>query len=190
MATVGLTPMHKVVQVMTGVAGSPYYVTGYFDAAVGTAQQAADAWRLFLNGGTSTYAAPLILSPITDVPLVDPVTGNVTAIQTVTVAGVTMIGAGDPLPPAVSLLVRWRTGQYIGGREIRGRTNIPRMQETDSTAGAPTSTLISTWGTRITTLLGGSTAHHVVWSKKNGAWAQTVTGPVWNQWASLRSRRD
>jgi hypothetical protein len=189
-ATVGLTPMHKVVQVMTGVAGSPYYVTGYFDSAVGTAQQAADAWRNFLSAGVSTYAAPLILSPITDVPLVDPATGDVTTIATVSVAGVTMTGAGDPLPPATSLLVRWRTGQYLDGREIRGRTNIPRLTETDNTAGVPSATTISTWAARIATMLALSTAHHVVWSKKNGAWATTVTGPVWNQWASLRSRRD
>jgi hypothetical protein len=182
--------MWKVTQVATGVAGSPYYLTGYFDGYGGTAQNAADAWRAMLSGGVSTYTAPLIFQPIIEVQQVDPTNGNLIATSIVSVLGQTFTGAGDPLPPATSLLLRWRTGAYVGGREIRGRTNIPRQAETDSTLGVPTTTLLATWQARQTALLATANAKHVVWSPKNGVWAQTVGASPWSQWAVLRSRRD
>ena len=182
--------MYKVTQVATGVAGAPYYLTGYFDTTTGTAQQAADRWRALLSAGVSTYAAPLVLNAITEVPTIDPTNGNLTGLSTVAVAAVTMTGAGEPLPAATSLLLRWRTGVYIGGREIRGRTNIPRMTEPDSTAGVPNAALISAWQTRQNTLLGSPSPSHVIWSPKNHLWAYTTAGSPWSQWAVLRSRRD
>src|SRR3990172_6405745 len=118
---IGTGVMYKVVQVATGVAGSPYYITGYFDLLQGTAQAAADSWRAMISGGVSTYTAPLIFDPITEVQKVLATTGDLVGLVSVSVAAQTFTGAGDPLPPATSLLLRWRTGEYVGGREIRGR---------------------------------------------------------------------
>jgi hypothetical protein len=189
MAT-GTTPMYKVVQIATGVAGAPYYITGYFDQTAGTAQQAADAWRAFLAPASTGYRTGLVFSAQTEVGIVDPVSGDLTGLDTVTVASMSMIGGTDPLPAATSLLIRWRTGAYVAGKEIRGRTNIPGMLESLSTSGLPDSTLVSAWQTRQTALIGAANAQHVVWSKKNGLWANSTAGSPWSQWAVLRSRRD
>lgn len=182
--------MYRVTQVATGVAGSPYYLTGHFVASVGTAQQAADAWRALLSGGVATYIAPMVFSAITDVETVDPATGNTTSITAVTVAAVTFTNADQPLPAATSLLLRWRTGTFIAGREIRGRTNIPRLGELDSTLGVPNSTLTTAWNARIVTLLASAVAELCIYSRAQGAWYSVETGSVWAEWAVLRSRRD
>lgn len=184
------TTMYKVTQVATGVAGAPYYLSAYFGASAGTAQAAASAWRAFLSMGPSTYSAGLVFNAITDVQEVDPVTGDLTGLATVTVAAQTFTGAGEPLPAATSGLMRWRTQEYIGGRELRGRTNIPRLAENDSTNGVPAPTLVTDWNARAATLLGAAGVLHAVWSPKNGVWAETVAATMWGQWAVLRSRRD
>jgi hypothetical protein len=188
--TTGTTTMARVTQIATGVAGSPYYLTGYFDFLTGTAQNAADAWRNLLSAGVSTYTAPLAFSPITEVSLINPVNGDLIGLTTVSVAAITFTGAGDPLPPSTSMLLRWRTGEYVDGREIRGRTNIPRMAEADNTAGVVTAATVTAWQARQATLLASSTAHHVVWSKKAHKWALTSAASTSNQWAVLRTRRD
>jgi len=189
-ATFIVSTLYKVTQVATGVAGSPYYITGYFDAAFGTAQQAADAWRAFLAPASTGYRTGLAFSAMTEVGLVDPVTGNLTGLTPVTLAGMSMIGGTDPLPAATSLLIRWRTGQYAGGKEVRGRTNIPGMLESLSTSGLPDAALTSAWQTRANALLASANARHVVWSKKNAGACVTSSASPWAQWAILRSRRD
>lgn len=189
MAT-GTGIMYKVTQVATGVAGSPYYLTAYFDQFGGTAQAAADAWRAFLAPTSTVYRTGLAFSAITEVGLVDPVTGDLTGLEPVTIGSMSMIGGTDPLPAATSLLIRWRTGAYIGGKEIRGRTNIPGQLESGNDVALPTSALTSAWQTRATALATAAGAQHVVWSKKNGVWAVTQTASPWSQWAILRSRRD
>jgi len=182
--------MWRVTQVATGVAGSPYYLTHYFDKLTGTAQQAADAWRNFLSAGVSTYTAPMIFNPITEVGEVDPTTGDLVGLSVVSVAGITFTGAGDPLPPATSFLIRWRTGIYLNGKEVRGRTNIPRLAETDNTLGVPNAALITAWQTRLNTLLTAATPSPVVYSPKNGLFAYVTAASPSNSWAVLRSRRD
>jgi hypothetical protein len=184
------TSMYRVTQVATGVAGSPYYLTGHFNAAAGTAQQAADAWRALLSGGVATYVTGLVFSAISAVETVDPATGNTTAITAVTVAAQTFTNADQPLPAATSLLLRWRTGTYVAGREVRGRTNIPRLGELDNTLGVPAGATTTAWQARITTLLASVVASLVVYARQAGTWNTVVTGSVWDQWAVLRSRRD
>lgn len=184
------TGLYRVTQVATGVAGSPYYLSAYFAQSGGTAQAAASAWRAFLSAGVSTYTAGLIFQAVSDVTLVDPVTGDTTGTTPVTLASVTHTGAGDTLPPATQGLARFRTGQYIAGHEIRGRVNIPCQSESDSTLGAPSSSWQTTWNARLATLITGGTYTHAVYSPKNGCWATTTAASMWSQWAVLRGRRD
>jgi len=182
--------MIRVQQVATGVAGSPYYLTGYFDSSVTAAQDAADAWRSVIGDAVGNFVAPYSYLPITQVDLVDPVTGNTVGVEPVSVAQLTFTASEDPLPPASSLLLRWRTGEYVEGREIRGRTNIARLGESASTLGLVTAASITAWQARVTALLADARVKHVVWSPKNGVWAETISGSPWNQFAVLRSRRD
>jgi len=182
--------LYRVTQVATGVAGSPYYYTAYFAQNGGTAQQAATAWRDFLSAGVSTYVAGLSFSNVSDVTLVDPVTGNVTGTTPVVLASVAFTGAGDPLPPATSMICRYRTGEYVNGHEIRGRTNISGLAEPDNLAGSVITGTQTTWNARLATLITGGTKVHVVYSPTNHCWATTTAATVSSKWAVLRSRRD
>lgn len=184
------TGLYRVTQIATGVAGSPYYLTGYFAASGGTAQQAASAWRAFLTAGVSSYAAGLVFQAVSDVVLVDPITGNTTGTSPVVLATVTHTGAGDPLPSSTQGLARFRTSQYINGHEIRGRINIPMQTEADSTSGLPNAAWQTTWNARLATLITGGTFIHAVYSPTNHCWAPTLAATVWSQWAVLRGRRD
>jgi hypothetical protein len=180
----------RVTRVATGVGGAPYYITGYFDASAGTAQQAADAWANLLGTTSTIYRNGLVYAPISSVQEIDAPTGNLVGLAPVTVAGVTFAGGTDPLPPSAQLLLQWHTGQYSGGHEYRGRTNIPGLMASGMVAGAPSSTIVSSFQTRVTAMLALSSAKHCVYSRKNGDAAITTTGTVWNQYAVLRSRRD
>ena len=185
-----ITPMWRVTQVATGVAGSPYYYTMHFDREGGTAQQAADAWRTFLGGGApGTYAAPLAFSPMTEVQQIDPVTGDLQALFPVTTSSVSFSDT-DPLPPATTLLARWRTGVYIGGREVRGRTNISRLTEAENVSGAPGGTELTSFNSRLTAFLADPNSQPVVWSRSAGQWYPIVAASFAPQWCVLRSRRD
>lgn len=182
--------MYRVTRVATGVAGTPYYLTGYFDQAGGTAQQAATDWATFVSTVPLSYSTPYRYESINTVDIVDPGTGDLLGISAVTVGSVQFTGSGDPLPPATTLLCGWRTGVYVGGREIRGRTNISRLAETTSDAGAPNSAILADYQARITALLASNNSTFVVYSRTQGQWAEVTQGYVGNKWAILRSRRD
>lgn len=190
MATFIANHLWRVTQVVTGVAGSPYYITGYFDAVAGTAQQAADAWRNLLGTTSTIYRSGLSFSAISTIDEFDPTTGNIVGQVPVTVASLAFIGGTDALPAATSLLLRWRTGQYAGGKEVRGRTNIPGLPSSANALGLPSSAITSAFQTRQTALLALANAHHVVYSPKNAGACVTTSGTPWGQWAVLRSRRD
>lgn len=186
----GTEIMYRVQQIATGVAGSPYYLTAYFDSTQGTAQAAATAWREAIGNAAANFVAPYTYQPISFVDLVDPVSGNTVGVETVSVPLIAFTASGDPLPPATSLLLRWRTGVYIGGREIRGRTNIARLDEAAATAGVVTAANLAAWQARQDALISSLTCQHVIYSPKNGLWANSLSGTPWNQFAVLRSRRD
>lgn len=185
------TPMWKVTQVATGVAGAPYYFVGYFDQAAGTAQQAADAWRAFLGTTAGNHQTPYAFQPITVVDLVDPVDGDLLGTANVSVGSLQFTSTTFSLPASNQVVVGWRTGVYINGREVRGRTNIARIPVSGADAqGAVNPTLATTIQGRITTLLSNATADFVLWSKKNGTWETVTSGYTAANFGVLRSRRD
>lgn len=183
-------PMYRVTQVATGVAGSPYYLTGYFQQAGGTSQAAASAWRKALGDQVGNFIAPYTYQPITFVDVVDPVTGNTLGVEPVSVPLLAFTATDDPLPPYTMLLIRWRTGLYNAGREVRGRTNIARLGELANTQGKVTAASLTAWQARADALIADLDCRHVVYSKKGGGWSDTITASVWEQFAVLTSRRD
>lgn len=126
----------------------------------------------------------------TELDVVDPTTGVQTGSRTVTAWSLTSAGSGDPLPPGCQILIRWRTGQYISGKEIRGRTFVPNPPEVDNTAGRLLGSIATSITTAATTLAGTTAAGLVVYSKTHHQVASTVTPSVWGDFAYLRSRRD
>lgn len=182
--------LYRIRTVFTGVAGTPYLSTMFFQEATGTAQQAATAVSTFW-GAVDAYMHQDVLWDIEqDVEVIDDTNGQIQSVVTTT--GGTGNGAltDDLLPPATQGLIRWRTGVFVGGREIRGKTFVPAMTESSSNAGQIAGVVQTGLQNAANTLVGTANANLAVWSRKNGVSEDVVSGSVWNQFAVLRSRRD
>ena len=178
--------------VITGVTGAPYYSNFYWggdtEGEAEAARDAAEAFWTSLVGDVYTAALGTLQG---DVAQVDPVTGNTTAVF----AGADRtidFGGGAPQSWATQGLIRWRTGVYANGREIRGRTFIPAVPTEMNGNGAPNTPYINELTAAVAALMALQTAAGdlVVWSRANGSSPSVVSGTPWNQFAVLRSRRD
>lgn len=177
----------------TGFTGAPGYTTLHFDgltAADATAAHSATAafWQTLDQELWSGQQGTVL----GDVPVIDPATGDITNMNTVAPVVITCTGSGDALPPTNQMLVRWRTGFYQAGREVRGRTFVPGLRETTVTAGTIPAgtvtgfeTVLNAW---LATLPAGRSLQ--VWSRTQGTATNVNLAQVWNQVAVLRSRRD
>lgn len=189
------TPIRRVRVRVTGVGGSPYYLNGYFTADTGTTAQCQNAWMKFLFGGPGPTVGALPTSATatveSEVPVIDPATGQPISVETS--PGFSWGGSSTDnlLPTANQFLVRWRTGNFENGREVRGRTNIPCPTEATSTpAGRVEPSIVTAYNSRAFNLIDDANTVFVVWSKKNGLWWAARSGSTWDQFAVLRSRRD
>lgn len=162
----------------------------YFSQSVGTAADAHAAVAAFWYAISPLVTSALTMTILPEVELVDTASGQVEGIETTD--QVTYLGGptADPLPLASQGLVRWRTGIYTGGREIRGRTFLPGMLETNSTNGKPAGALISAVNAAAGSLYGDPDAQLVVYSRTHGVQADVTSASMWTEWAQLRSRRD
>jgi hypothetical protein len=185
---------------ITAVSGSPYLSTFHFPGSGGTdAEAAADGARAFWAEIVASMAAPTSVQVVGEVEEFEPETGNLLAVFQSEQAVLVASGSGDPLPWATQGLIRWRTGAFIDGRELRGRTFIPALTEGHSTQGRPTAALITILNTAagaVNDLLGvwqrprlASEGPPVV-EARDGQIVPVASFSVWTQWAQLRSRRD
>lgn len=187
--------MYRIETQLTGEAGTPYYMVGYFAATIGAADDAHKAWHAFVlrdasNSG-GAYPSGVVIRTQPEIPLVNPVDGAVLEVQTTAARETVGSGSGPFLPPSNQILVRWRTGNYVNRREVRGRTNCPYPAEDISTTrGRVESGMVSLVNQWANTLITDASSNFVVWSKKNGEWQSVISGSTWDQFAVLRSRRD
>jgi hypothetical protein len=175
---------------MTGPLGSPWLSTMTFLGETLTeAVSAAAAVHAFWNDLRPDIGGGVSIEVVQQVQQFtvagDTVGSFATPAQTILLGS----AAGDPLPRATQGLIRWHTGVYVGGREVRGRTFVPGPTETFST-GAPTATYLTTAQTAVTNLLASVSADLHVWSKAHTVTYPATSGDPWNDWAVLRSRRD
>lgn len=162
----------------------------YFDEAGGTAAQAHAAVTAFWQAVDELMHVDLAFSVEGEVELVDE-TGAITGVENTDTVSGAGANTGDPLPPATQGLVRWRSGLYVGGRELRGRTFIPGISELMSgTNGRPSSGALTVMNVAAGNLIANGTSELRVFSRTKSASATVVAGQAWNQWAQLRSRRD
>lgn len=124
-----------------------------------------------------------------EVQQVSVLTGQVEAVYTVTGGSGTGADSGDAVPNAAMILVRWRTGVFLSGRELRGRTFIPGCTETSVDAnGNLGSTAIAAINTANATLISGS--EFGIYSPTKNAYSDASSGSTWSEFAVLRSRRE
>jgi len=184
--------MFRVRTVFTGVTGAPWLNTLYFDSdSSGTAQQAATAAGTFWGAVDAYMDNTVAWTTEADVAIVNAATGDVTsAVGTTPVIG-SGGDTGDPLPYATQGLIRWLTGIYVGGRQVRGRSFIPGMAESACGAsGTVSGAAVIGINAAGAALIADANSTLQVWSPTLGQANNVTIASTWSQFAVLRSRRD
>lgn len=179
---------------MTGLAGTPYYSTLYSGGlGSGDAVQMADRVRTFWDSLKGFITAGLVIQTAGEVEEVDTASGLVVASYPVGPANVVSTG-NAPLPKSTQGLIRWRTGVYAGGKEIRGRTFIPALANDAQLGGVPSAGFITAANNAATALRAGLLADGTsltIYSPTHHVDAVVSSGLLWAlEFAVLRSRRD
>lgn len=175
---------------MNGAPGTPYLSTMFFDAPdLTTADDAQSAVHDFWDGLKGLISAGLTMLVLPEVDLVDPATGNVLETSSTPTTLITSTGNAT-LPAATQGLIRWRTGVFVAGREVRGRTFVPRLANDAQLNGVPSTAFITAGNTEGAQLIAAPGPNFCVWSRSTGTVAVVSSASTWNQFAVLRSRRD
>lgn len=193
--------MLRVRTTFTGGQGAPYFSTFYFSSTVPETQADADGANAhtgaFWNSLEGAFTNQLSWATDGNVDVMSP-DGTLTGTFSVTPQSGVGAETGDPLPRSNQLLIRWSTGVFVNGRQVRGRTFVPGLTELNSTNGAVGASTIALIQPAINTLALAVNPHLVVWSRpcddctppRLGEVAGVDSGSVWSQFAVLRSRRD
>lgn len=183
--------LYRVDTVTSGLGGTPYFSSHYFDSVAGTAAQAHAAVVAFwLNCQTSISSAYTMVIQ-GQVTILDSTTGAVTTVAIVPQQSVPgSAAAGTPLPASNQALMQLRTGVYAGGRELRGRLFIMGGIVAGSTAGRPSTATITSLTNAGTTLAATVNADWVVYGKVRRDFSRVTGVTIWSEYAILRSRRD
>lgn len=186
--------MYRVRTVFSGMQGSPWLNTLFFNEAGGTAQQAVTAVGTFWGAVDALIDSEVDWTTEPDVTLIDAVSGSPTGIVTTTPVTGTGSAVGDAVPAATQALVRWRTGAFPAGREVRGRTFVPALVEASNDNGKLLAASQTTIQTAAAALIADANSVLVVWKRPNppaiGSYANVIASSVWGDFAVLRSRRD
>lgn len=191
--------MIRIRTIMTGGAGGPYLSVMHFDGETPlAAQDAATAARTFWDGVKAVIYTGLSVQVDTVALQVVEETGTIVAAYPVTAAVVAGGGTGEALPYATQGLLRWRTGAYVNGREVRGRTFVPRPSEADNTSGFPAAAYATVLQNAGNALIASASANFGVWKKPPlpvppgvpGQFIPVTAAQVWSNWSVLKSRRD
>lgn len=189
------TNMARVETIVTGVPGAPYYIRGHFDALDSDPDDMIAAWHTFNTGGVgaTTTNFPTGASIVTSgvINLVDPATDSVVGV--LSGSSISSGGTGtSPLAPLASqVLTNWRTGIYVGGREVRGKHFRPLITENVvADNGTLDATAAVAYRALAIALIDNADTRFVVYSKKQGRWEVVNNATIWQQLAVMRSRRD
>lgn len=121
-------------------------------------------------------------------------TGKTTALWTdpLVRTGVGGVGIDGPVSNASMLLLQWRTGDYVDGRELRGRSFVPGLSTTNLVGGEVRDTARAT-AANAADALAKSDQGFCIWRRpKDGSPGSTrpvQTGNAWREMAVLRGRR-
>jgi len=174
----------------SGIGGTPYLSTFYFDGSGSTAAaDAATAVSTFQNAVDNIQDTGLSWRVDPQVVEMDPVTGQATASYAQgSLNGTGALGA-ESLPFASQGLIQLRTGVYAAGREIRGRLFIPGLVEASNNDGAVVAATVTALNNAAGSLITDANSDWGVWSRTNGTIETIVSATTWEQFATLRTRR-
>nr|CRY96821.1 hypothetical protein [uncultured prokaryote] len=182
--------IRRVRTVWTGVAGAPYYSNLYFvenGTSLGSIHARVSTLMTDLAGFQCT---PLVATVEGDMPLIDSVTGQIQGVDNVNQVVIAAGGTGVALPRATQILCRWRTGEYVNGRQLQGRLFIPELDTGFNDDGRVDAAGVTALQNLLTPFVLSGDGEFVVWSRATGATAPVASANVWREFAVLRSRRD
>lgn len=178
----------------TGVQGTPYLNTLYFDAAGGTPQQAVDAVGTYWGDVDAQMTNEISWATDSEVEEINEATGTIVDIHGTTPASGGGALTDDILPPSSQALVAWTTSTFIGGRRLRGRSFIPGVTEANSVDGILASVAFIAFSNAADALVADTSSTLVVWhrpvSGAGGQFGAVTSASQRQQFAVLRSRRD
>lgn len=184
-------------EVLTRWAGSysaaEMVTVTYFDDEFGIEQARTDLAALW------TGVSPLLHSSYTWTVdtigrEIDHITGSTQGLWSEATArtGTGGVGVDGPVANASMLLLQWRTGAYISGRELRGRSFIPGLAVGNLVGGELRPTARATATTAAQAMADAASAF-VIWRRPTvstpGQIRNVTTGTVWNELGVLRGRR-
>lgn len=155
-----------------------------------TAQLAATAVSAFWYGLRTVIANDYQMVVDPEVFSIDQATGEPTSVESTTQDSVTGANTAEPLPWVSQGLLRWHTGVFVGGREVRGRTFIPAPTTDDNTGGVPNSTYLGVLNTAGAALISATNVTLLTYSRQHHTSFAVISRSPWTKWAELRSRRD
>lgn len=178
--------------VWTGIAGSPFLTTTFHAGGVADADAAADALEAYW-----TACEPVITSTVdweiqAVVDEVEASSGNVLGRTGVTARS----GSGGVTGTAVLALgtcglVNLHSGEFVDGREKRGKLYIPGPNEQHMNDGTPTSTYRDTTaGAALEALIDPSGFGYLgIYSRLHGVFDDVSVGSASAYFARLRTRQ-
>nr|CRY97472.1 hypothetical protein [uncultured prokaryote] len=185
-------PSHyRVVSVITGVDGAPFYLTGKFiDDGEVSPTNLINTWHGFVtDGGVSQFPAGCQVVTGPEVTKVDDATGEITAVELGTVASL-LGNSSQPLAPGqVQFLIKFRTNTFAGGRRIQGHIHLPCVKIANlSPTGTIGATTITALQSKASALLAGGDAPFCIYSPTYRISAPVEFASPSSFAATLRSR--
>lgn len=179
------------VQFTSVIGGSPYLATHYFtgDDDQSGADAAVVAVGNFWGAVDAIMDSEVSWTTVPEVAVLDNAGVLQGILATTPQSGVGAVTGGS-LPLASQGLIRWITNGFVGGRRLRGRTFIPGLTTNALNNGRLASGSQTTLDTAAEALIADVNTTLAVWSKTNSLSFPVVSATVWNELASLRSRRD
>lgn len=196
-----MTELYRIATTWTSPQGGPYITQMYFRVGeIFNGDIASIAVADFWTSIGAQFSDNMAWTVDPTALVIEDTDGSIVGSTAVTGDTGTGGGAGDMLPYTTQALVRWRSGVYEDGREIRGRTFVPGINEGGNVDGTCPSAVQAVLNTAAEDLIATENAAFCIWRRprvdhptlpdRAGSNALVVTGSAWNQWAVLRSRRD
>lgn len=181
-------PAYRAQAELTGLAGSPWLSTFYFDsafmatpgAAVATVANFFDALDPLMSNSVDWATLPEVVRYTTP----DTITDFFATEQ--------IFGGGeraeDPLPTQTQGLIRWRTDTIVNNRRVLGHTYVPGATEVSSGIdGMPIPSYVTVLQNAADILV---TSSLMIASRVGNVFAPVTSRDIWSNWAVLRGRRD
>lgn len=182
---------YRVRTAITGGPGGPYLSQMWFTSETGeTAQEAADAVRAFWDSLKAWITDPMVMTVEPEVVTFDVGLGIPTGVVVTSTAPVNATSGSAQAPSATQGLISWRTGVFVGSREIRGRTFVPGVPQSSLGDGLPGGAYVAALNTAAAALVADANTKLSIHSPSKHELAPAISGNAWGKFAVLRSRRD